>query len=267
MPNQHEVSSNSPHPKASAQLRLSTSPTGGEVRFAEKFSNLKPLPLWERSSAASACVRGYIKTLILSRVAPHLSKFCRYHLISFIMATCFMATASCEQNKTDRQWLLELQSYLNSLKHVTARFVQTTPQGHTSTGQFFLSKPHKLKWEYQTPKQISILMKGTNITYYDKGLDQISDYQAPPFFSKILTTSNINLFKLAPEYSVKALHTSGLGLDLYINQDTPQGSTTFIMRFSKDPIELLGLVLSDGTRIQFSSLINYGSLDGKLFKL
>ena len=202
-----------------------------------------------------------------SSAKTFLISVCRYHSILFILVIAFMATASCEENKTDRQWLLELQSYLNSLKHVTARFVQTTSQGHTSTGQFFLSKPHKLKWEYQTPKQISILMKGTNITYYDKGLDQISDYQAPPFFSKILTTSNINLFKLGPEYSVKALHTNGLGLDLYINQDSTHGAETFIMRFSKAPIELLGLVLSDGTRIQFSSLINYNSLDGKLFKL
>ena len=45
----------------------------------------------------------------------------------------------------------ELNTYLNSLQSVTARFTQESADGSTATGLFYLQKPGKMRFEYDAP--------------------------------------------------------------------------------------------------------------------
>jgi outer membrane lipoprotein-sorting protein len=186
-------------------------------------------------------------------------------ILGFILLCLPLAKALSQSGKHDQHLIAEAQNYLNSLQNITGRFVQTDTRGNIQTGQFFLSKPAKLRWEYHSPKPIWILMNGDKIFYRDQRLNQTSEYHSPDFLLQMLTSKQINLFTESTRAS-----TNGASIDLYVtvpNNNSGQLPETFIMRFSKNPVELLGLTLSDGTKIRITDIIKYQSLDKKIFTL
>src|SRR5476649_722580 len=68
----------------------------------------------------------------------------------------------------------KVQTYLNKLTTVQADFLQISPEGNESTGKFFLSRPGKMRWQYNPPVPVLIIVSGGILSYYDAELDQIS---------------------------------------------------------------------------------------------
>ena len=46
--------------------------------------------------------------------------------------------------------LSQIELYLNNIKNLSAKFVQETSDGNIAEGKFFLSRPGKMRIEYET---------------------------------------------------------------------------------------------------------------------
>jgi outer membrane lipoprotein-sorting protein len=221
-----------------------------------------------RQTLDSLSIQRYFFNTVANSLFKH-QRFFRRIVASLILCLICFCLSICEvaaqPSSHDRRLITEIQNYLNSLHNITGKFTQIDSKGHVQSGQFFLSKPGKLRWEYQRPKAICILMNGDKILYRDQRLNQTYEYQSPGFMLQLLTSEQINLFT-----SAVTAKTSGASVDLYVtmpsgsSEQTPQ---TFIMRFSKNPLELLGLTLSDGTKIRITTIIKYPKLSDKIFTL
>ena len=66
----------------------------------------------------------------------------------------------------------KVEQYLNNLKMARSRFTQVAPDGSRRTGTFYLSKPGKLRFEYDPPIQDFIVADGTFIYFYDAELNE-----------------------------------------------------------------------------------------------
>ena len=74
------------------------------------------------------------------------------------------------QNKID---LKRVEDYLKSLSTLKSRFLQTSSDGSIASGKLFMSRPGKLRFEYDPPASILMISDGIFLIYIDKDLDQV----------------------------------------------------------------------------------------------
>lgn len=66
------------------------------------------------------------------------------------------------------------EDYLNGLRTLKARFVQTDNSGHQAAGDFLLKRPGRMRFEYDAPVNDFIVADGTFVHYYDAKMQQQS---------------------------------------------------------------------------------------------
>ncbi|MBP5698790.1 MAG: outer membrane lipoprotein carrier protein LolA, partial [Alphaproteobacteria bacterium] len=88
--------------------------------------------------------------------------------LCLIASQAFAATAKKED-------IQKVESYLNSIKTLSADFVQIASNGEKVEGHLYVEKPNKIRMEYKAPSNILIVGNGDYIVYYDKELEQITN--------------------------------------------------------------------------------------------
>ena len=68
--------------------------------------------------------------------------------------------------------ITQAQSYLNSLATAQSRFIQTTHDGGQLVGTFYLSRPGKLRFEYDPPIEDFVVADGLFLYFYDSQLQE-----------------------------------------------------------------------------------------------
>jgi outer membrane lipoprotein-sorting protein len=57
--------------------------------------------------------------------------------------------------------------YLRALRTAEGRFRQTNPNGASQSGRFVMSKPGRIRFDYDTPQGSMVIADGTNIGVFD----------------------------------------------------------------------------------------------------
>ena len=70
--------------------------------------------------------------------------------------------------------LQRVQEYMNSIHTLQSRFEQISNDGGVATGTLYLSRPGKMRVEYDPPVPILLVATDNRIWYYDKKLQQVS---------------------------------------------------------------------------------------------
>lgn len=72
-----------------------------------------------------------------------------------------------------------LDRFLQETRSMTATFVQVSIDesgrpGKRSIGKFFLARPGKFRWNYETPYKQEIVANGKKVWFYDEDLEQVT---------------------------------------------------------------------------------------------
>lgn len=70
--------------------------------------------------------------------------------------------------------LQRVQDYLNNIHTLQSRFEQISNDGGVATGTLYLSRPGKMRVEYDPPVPILLVATEGRIWYYDKKLEEVS---------------------------------------------------------------------------------------------
>ena len=172
-------------------------------------------------------------------------------------------------------------AYLSSLQSLTGNFVQVGPDGGRTTGDFYIQKPGKVRFEYDAPSRIAIVADGSSVVVRDKKLatqDLFPLSQTPLRFllsdridllrdtNLVRVTSDDNYVSVAIEENQPLIGKSRLLLmigakDFQLKQWTvtdPQGYDTTVAVYNLDPSKKLdpGLFRIDQTNYQTPSTNN-----------
>jgi outer membrane lipoprotein-sorting protein len=79
-------------------------------------------------------------------------------------------------NAAQKEALAKVETYLNDVRSLRARFVQIAPDGGVAEGDFYLRRPGRLRFEYDPPVPILIVGDGFLLHYQDKELGQINEW-------------------------------------------------------------------------------------------
>jgi outer membrane lipoprotein-sorting protein len=84
------------------------------------------------------------------------------------------AAEPAQLNAEDRRTVQRVEDYLTGIKTLHGRFVQSASNGGRASGELWLKRPGKLRFEYDAPSDILIVSNGSLLLYFDRELEQTS---------------------------------------------------------------------------------------------
>ena len=97
-----------------------------------------------------------------------------------------------------------ISTYLSSLQTLIGNFVQVGPDGNKTKGQFFIQKPGKVRFEYESPNPIAIVADGSMVAVRDRNLSTQELYPLSQTPLRYLLSDRIDLMKDTNVVSVTA---------------------------------------------------------------
>ncbi len=167
-----------------------------------------------------------------------------------------------------REALDKIETYLNDIRSMHARFVQFDEAGGVVAGDFYLRRPGQLRFEYTPPSPILIVATGRTLVFFDAELDQVTylPLSATPL-----------AFLVADQFSFthKDIEVTGIQRDpgvisvAIVDPDNPgEGEVTLV--FSDAPLTLRQWRVVDAqgkkTTVALSEIRTNLALDNALFR-
>ena len=192
------------------------------------------------------------------------------YLAFFIVWTLSVATEAAPKDLSDddKATVNKVEKYLNELLTLKSRFLQATSNGDYTEGTLYLSRPGKMRIEYDPPAQLLIVADGTWLIYNDIELDQITHLPLGTTNANILLKEKIS-FSHGDLTVSKVENAPGVIGITVATSDEESGQLTLV--FSDKPLELKKWIVVDPLGITTSvSLLSTQrdiSLDPKLFRV
>lgn len=141
----------------------------------------------------------------------------------------------------------QVESYLNGLKTLEARFVQVASNGDFAEGRLYLMRPGRLRIEYDPPKPDLIVSDGFMLMHYDRELKQASHVPLDNTPAGLLVDEKISLN--SDKVTVIGLErdTGAVRLGLVRTSDPSEGTVTLV--FSEKPLALRKWIVVDAQGI------------------
>lgn len=139
--------------------------------------------------------------------------------------------------------IARIESYLNAITTMKARFIQMTSTGQTSEGDILLWRPGRLRIAYDPPSPVVITSNGLFLVYHDTELDQLSHIPLSSTPAGVLVDEAVSLNN--EDLAVTNIRRGANTLDVtLIQRDDPYaGQITLV--FSDRPLRLQRWVVLD----------------------
>jgi len=147
--------------------------------------------------------------------------------------------------------------YLQNLQEVQGRFEQTNPRGSIQTGDIFLKRPGKARFQYDPPSGLTVVSDGRNVMVWDAHLRTYDKTLLGATPLAILLARQIRL-----DQDVEVFRTGAFDDGFYLSarsangQQRTEGYITIV--FGGKPLSLRGWTLVDGqgqaTKVKITSL-------------
>lgn len=165
-------------------------------------------------------------------------------------AMALTATSAAAQQLS----LGQVSEYLNGLQTAQGGFTQINADGTLSTGQVFIKRPGRIRFEYNAPDNSLVMAGGGQVAIFDprsnSGPDRYPLNQTP---LKIILERNVDLARA----SMVTGHTSD-GTTTTITAQDPQNPQygNIQMVFTANPVELRQWIVTDDVGSQTTVILN-----------
>lgn len=163
--------------------------------------------------------------------------------------------------------LNRVEARLSSLTTIAADFTQTSSDGSTGSGKFYLKRPGKMRWQYNPPTPLLLVSNGKTVTYYDAGLQQVSYIDIDDTLAGFLTKKVIQLDNESTQLTDYAAENGVIRVTLVQRKKPSDGSLT--LEFDSKTMEIKNMnsidATGNATRVTFSNAQYGTALDDELF--
>ncbi|MCO4848276.1 MAG: outer membrane lipoprotein carrier protein LolA [Yoonia sp.] len=174
----------------------------------------------------------------------------RRSFMALAAAVALTATPAVAQQLS----LGQVSQYLNGLQTAQGEFTQINADGTLSTGQIFIKRPGRIRFEYNAPDNSLVMAGGGQVAIFDprsnNGPDRYPLNQTP---LKIILDRNVDLARA----SMVTGHTSDGTTTTITAQDPANPQYGNIqMVFTANPIELRQWIVTDDVGSQTTIILN-----------
>lgn len=155
-----------------------------------------------------------------------------------------------------------ISNYMNGLQTATAGFTQVNGDGTLSTGQLFIKRPGRIRFEYNPPEKSLVIAGGGQVAVFDPksntGPDRFPLNQTP---LKIILERNVNL----AQADMVTGHTSDGTTTTVRAQDPDNPDYGHIdLVFTSNPVELRQWVVTDNAGSQTTVILGELNKGGRI---
>ena len=136
----------------------------------------------------------------------------------------------------------EIERYINSMRTLKARFVQSNPNGGIAQGTLYVRRPGRMRFEYDPPSQLKIVADGFQVTMWDNATKDFGQWPIGWTAASFLVKDPLTL---SGDLRVEKLdRVKGL-LEMTVIQTKKPQDGRVIVRFSENPMALRGWTVID----------------------
>jgi outer membrane lipoprotein-sorting protein len=171
-----------------------------------------------------------------------------------------------ELTDNQRQSVARINDFMNSFQTLRGDFVQTSPKGQTSRGIVLISKPGKMRFEYEPPNPLLIVSDGRWLTIKNKVKERGDQFPLSSTPLRFVVAPKVNLLN---ETNIIAFEQKD-GLTSVALQDKKGSLGGYIVLVFDDSASALQQwIIVDGkgrrTSVELANLEFGGKFDPKLF--
>lgn len=159
----------------------------------------------------------------------------QYLLALALLVFALPAAAQTNAQPPRAPEVIQAENYLKTLKTAKARFLQTANDGSQAIGTFYLSRPGKLRFEYDPPIKDFVVADGYFIYFYDSQLQEQSNAPIGQTLADFLLREDLSL---SGDVLVKDINRGGDLLQITLSQKSDPGAGTLMLGFTEEPFEL-----------------------------
>jgi outer membrane lipoprotein-sorting protein len=163
----------------------------------------------------------------------------------------------------------KVSAYLSNLQALTGDFIQVGPDGRKTKGQLFISKPGKVRFEYDPPSPIDIIADGQSVVVRDRNLATQDLYPLSQTPLRFLLSDHVDLAKDA---NLVALYTDDVFITVVVEEKNGiVGTSRLMIMFSATDLALKQWTVTDpqgyDTTVAVYNLDTSKRPDPSLFKI
>ncbi len=142
----------------------------------------------------------------------------------------------------DRADIARAEGWLNNLRSLKARFLQVAQGGAAAEGTAWISRPGRMRFEYDPPEPLLLVAAHGQFFYYDRAMKQATTLPLSATPLGLLLRENL---RLSGEVTVSRVERGGglTGITLHRTGAAAEGRLTLV--FSDQPTELKQWVVVD----------------------
>lgn len=133
--------------------------------------------------------------------------------------------------------------YLSSVQTLEGNFIQVGPDGTRSKGAFYLSKPGKMRFEYDPPTPTEIISDGESVVVRDRNLATQDLYPLSQTPLRFLLADRVNLLK---DTNLAAVYADDVFVTVVVEEKNGiVGTSRLMIMFSAKDMQLKQWTVTD----------------------
>lgn len=150
--------------------------------------------------------------------------------------------------------LAQISNYLNQLQTATGGFTQINADGTLSTGQIYIKRPGRIRFEYNPPDDSLVMAGGGQVAVFDPRSnvppERFPLNQTP---LKVILERNVDLTRTN---MVTEQSSDGTTTTIRVQDPDNPGLGNIQLVFTADPIELRQWIITDDIGAQTTVILN-----------
>jgi outer membrane lipoprotein-sorting protein len=160
-------------------------------------------------------------------------------------------------NDNQRSLIDRISLYLSTINTLVGDFVQVGPDGTKSQGQFYISKPGRVRFEYNPPNPIDITADGRLVSVRDRNLATQDLFPLSQTPLRFLLSDRIDLRR---ETNVVGVYADDIFATIVIEEKQPLiGTSRLMMMFDAKNLQLKQWTVTDAQG--FDTTVAVSNLD------
>lgn len=189
------------------------------------------------------------------------------HAIKALLLAATLALAPAAGPAATDGDVRRIEDYLNRLTTMEARFLQNNPDGTYATGDLYMHRPGKVRFEYDPPVPLLLVANGKWLTHVDKELKQVSNYPLDETPAHFLLQKHIDF---GDGIQVKGLSRGNRTLRIEVADARNPDIGSVTLTFAEQPLELRAWTVTDSqglkTELALANAKFGGRIDPDLFE-
>jgi outer membrane lipoprotein-sorting protein len=133
--------------------------------------------------------------------------------------------------------------YLSNMQVLSGQFVQVAPDGRRTQGEFYISKPGRVRFEYDDPSPIELIADGQSVVVRDRNLATQDVYPLSQTPLRFLLADHVDLMK---DTSLVAVYADDVFITVVVEEkNSIVGTSRLMIMFSAKDMQLKQWTVTD----------------------